>query len=248
MNAVTKLKPAEALPVGTITAPHVFVAMSAVMEEIGRIGISKDRRNKDQGYNFRGIDDVYNDLNAIMSKNRLLMLPVKMSSVRSEKPTKSGGTVNYTQLTVDFKMVSAIDGSSEIIETVGEAMDSADKSSNKAQSAAMKYAALMVFMIPTEGDNDADATTHQVASAEEQALNLLRGASADKGLFREAWERNKDGWKRILDNAAYARLVAEMKRLAATFPADQPASEPETAQAKSAPADDFGIPEDMIPF
>jgi len=183
-----------------------------------------------------------------MSKNRLLMLPVKMSSVRSEKPTKSGGTVNYTQLTVDFKMVSAIDGSSEIIETVGEAMDSADKSSNKAQSAAMKYAALMVFMIPTEGDNDADATSHQLATAEEQAINLLRGASADKSLFRGAWEGNKDGWKRILDGAAYARLVAEMKRLAASFPADQPAPDPAPAKAEAAPADDFGIPEDMIPF
>jgi hypothetical protein len=145
------------------TAPHVLIAMSAVMEEIGKVGISKDRRNKDQGYNFRGIDDVYNDLNGILAKNKLLMLPVKMVSTRSEKPTKSGGSVNYTQLTVDFKMVSAVDGSSEIIQTVGEAMDSADKSSNKAQSASMKYACLMVFMIPTEGDNDADATTHEVS-------------------------------------------------------------------------------------
>jgi len=41
-------------------------------------------------------------------------------------------------------------------------MDSGDKSSNKAMSAAYKYAAFLMFCIPTEGDNDADQTTHEV--------------------------------------------------------------------------------------
>jgi hypothetical protein len=43
-------------------------------------------------------------------------------------------------------------------------MDSADKSTNKAMSAAFKYAAMQAFCIPTEGDNDADAETHEVAA------------------------------------------------------------------------------------
>ena len=46
-----------------------------------------------------------------------------------------------------------------ITATYGEAMDSADKSTNKAMSAAYKYMCLQVFCIPTEGDNDADGTT-----------------------------------------------------------------------------------------
>ena len=41
-------------------------------------------------------------------------------------------------------------------------MDSGDKASNKAMSAAYKYAAIQTFCIPTEGDNDADSTTHEV--------------------------------------------------------------------------------------
>lgn len=41
-------------------------------------------------------------------------------------------------------------------------MDSGDKATNKAMSAAYKYAAFQAFCIPTEGDNDADATTHSV--------------------------------------------------------------------------------------
>ena len=42
-------------------------------------------------------------------------------------------------------------------------MDSADKATNKAMSATYKYAAFQTFCIPTKGDNDADATTHDVA-------------------------------------------------------------------------------------
>jgi hypothetical protein len=44
-------------------------------------------------------------------------------------------------------------------------MDSGDKASNKAMSAAYKYAAFQAFCIPTEGDNDADSQTHEVAAA-----------------------------------------------------------------------------------
>ena len=46
---------------------------------------------------------------------------------------------------------------------IGEAMDSGDKATNKAMSAAYKYAAFQTFAIPTEGTPDADAETHEVA-------------------------------------------------------------------------------------
>jgi hypothetical protein len=48
-------------------------------------------------------------------------------------------------------------------------MDRSDKATNKAMSAAYKYAAFMAFAIPTEGDNDADATTHEVAARDGQS-------------------------------------------------------------------------------
>jgi hypothetical protein len=55
-----------------------------------------------------------------------------------------------------------MDGSKHVVKTCGEAMDSADKATNKAMSAAYKYALFQAFCIPTEGDNDADATTQEV--------------------------------------------------------------------------------------
>jgi len=144
-----------------MTAPKVYEAITAVMAHMATEGISKGRANQQQGYKFRGIDDVYNALARVLSNNKLVMLPYVQNIDREERATKSGGSLNYTILTVDFKLVSSEDGSSDTIRTVGEAMDSADKSANKAMSAALKYAALQVFMIPTEGDNDADGTTHE---------------------------------------------------------------------------------------
>ena len=146
-----------------MTTPAVYSAMVAVMEDIGKAGIAKARKNQQQGYNFRGIDDVYNELNSLLAKHKLLMLPTVVSSDQVERTTKGGGAIFYTRLVVDFKLISANDASSETVRVVGEAMDNADKSSNKAQSAAYKYAAMQVFCIPTEGDNDADSTTHEVA-------------------------------------------------------------------------------------
>jgi hypothetical protein len=45
---------------------------------------------------------------------------------------------------------------------IGEAMDSGDKSANKAMSAAQKYALLQVFCIPTEEPKDTENETHTV--------------------------------------------------------------------------------------
>lgn len=139
------------------TAPHVYVAINEVTAAISRDGIAKGRANTAQNYNFRGIDDVYNALSGPLSVAKLLMLPRVLTRTVTERTTKGGAVMSYVVLDVEFDFVSAIDGSKHTIRTMGEAMDSADKATNKAMSAAMKYACLMAFQIPTEGDNDADA-------------------------------------------------------------------------------------------
>lgn len=165
--------------------PAVYGLVADVMLRMSKEGIGKDRKNQQQNYNFRGIDDVYNALSSVLAENRLVMLPYVAEMRREERQTKSGGALNYTILTVDFTLVAATDGSRHVVRTIGEAMDAADKSANKAQSAALKYAAIQVFMIPTEGDNDADATTHEVA-ARQPAGDLTERASRVYGALRNA--------------------------------------------------------------
>lgn len=154
------------------TAPHVYQAVSNVMSIMAKEGISKDRKNQQQGYNFRGIDDVYAALGNVLSDNKLVILPRVIGKEREERQTQKGGMLMYTILTVEFDLVSAVDGSQHTICMIGEAMDSADKSSNKSQSAALKYACLQAFMIPTEGqDNDTETVTHDVAPKQKTSPN-----------------------------------------------------------------------------
>lgn len=143
--------------------PHVYQAIAQVMAKLAKDGITKARKNDQQGYSFRGIDDVYNALAPILADVGLCILPQVKRREVVERQTQRGSTLFYVNVDVDYSFVSAKDGSAHTVSTCGEAMDSADKATNKAMSAAYKYACIQAFCIPTEGDNDADATTHAVA-------------------------------------------------------------------------------------
>lgn len=142
----------------------VYQAICAITAELARSGIAKDRSNTQQGYKFRGIDDVYAALSPMLARHNLCILPRVVDRQVLERTNNKGTTLFYTTVRMEFDFVSAEDGSKHTVAMVGEAMDSGDKSSNKAQSAAYKYACFQTFCIPTEGDNDADATTHEVAA------------------------------------------------------------------------------------
>jgi hypothetical protein len=144
-------------------APKVYSAISKVMAEIGRTGISKDRKNQKQGYQFRGIDDVYNAMSSLLSHAGLCVLPRVTRREVVERQSQAGGALFYVALDVEFDLCCAEDGSTHTIAVSGEAMDSGDKATNKAMSAAFKYACMQVFCIPTEGNPDADEETHEVA-------------------------------------------------------------------------------------
>lgn len=143
----------------------VYQLIAAVSSEIAQDGISKSRKNQQQGYSFRGIDDVYNALAPVMAKHGLVILPRILSRELTERASAKGGVLFSVVVEAEFDFVSSHDGSKHTVKTYGEAMDSADKATNKAMSAAYKYAAFQTFCIPTEGDNDADAVTHVVQRA-----------------------------------------------------------------------------------
>lgn len=146
--------------------PHVYQAIAEVQGELAKTGIAKTRKNQQgSGYMFRGIDDVYSALSPLLASHKLVVVPRVLTRECVDRQSKNGGALFYVTVHAEFDFISAIDGSVHTAATFGEAMDSGDKATNKAMSAAYKYAAFMTFAIPTEGDNDADATTHEVAVA-----------------------------------------------------------------------------------
>lgn len=141
----------------------VHQCINEVAKKLAVEGISKDRKNTQQGYQFRGIDDVYNAIAPILAEVGLIIVPSYTQRDVVERRTQKDTALFYVTVCGSYKLISAHDGSEvEAGPFFGEAMDSADKATNKAMSAAYKYMAMQVFAIPTEGDNDADATTHVV--------------------------------------------------------------------------------------
>ena len=148
----------------------VYQSISLVSAELAHAGISKDRSNQQQGYKFRGIDDCLNALAPLLSRNNLVILPEVIERETVERQTRQGGALFYVTVKVRFVFVNVEDASRHDVVTYGEAMDSADKATNKAMSAAYKYAVIQAFCIPTEGENDADAVTHDVAAKKAQVV------------------------------------------------------------------------------
>lgn len=175
----------------------VYQAINAVQAALAKEGIAKSRNNAQQGYKFRGIDDVFNALSPLLAEHKLCILPRVLSRECKERTNRSGNPLFYTVVDVEFDFVSAEDGTKHTIRTFGEAMDSADKSTNKAMSAAYKYAAMQAFAIPTEGDNDADATTHDVAPKADDAIAYMVEWQSyidnenNEQTIRSAWVREK---------------------------------------------------------
>lgn len=154
---------------------HVYQAINEVQKKLAAVGIGKDHKNDSQGYKFRGIDDIYNALSTMLAESQLCILPNVLHRDVSERINTKGTTLFYVAVKTEFEFVSAKDGSSHKVTTFGEAMDSGDKATNKAMSAAYKYACLQAFCIPTEGDNDADKSTHEV----KPNITPLAGAGDD---------------------------------------------------------------------
>lgn len=262
MNAPVKLAATSAAPPVETSGPHVYAAIASVMDALAREGITKDRRNtQGSGYNFRGIDDVYNALSTILAENRLCIIPRVLSRECVERVSKSGGNLFYTTVDVEFDLISAVDGSKHTARTVGEAMDSGDKSSNKAMSAAYKYMAFQTFCIPTEADNDADGTTHEVAPKQQPkppaAQTKTTGATVTTP---PTLAQRADRLEKAMRAQSTADGLRKAYELASGLCADLDAKDPERLAeleglyaklfdqlTTPAPKDDFGLSGDDIP-
>lgn len=123
--------------------------------------IGKDQKNQQQGFMFRGIDQVYGSLHAIMAKHAVVSVPIKVESHTEERTNKNGTLLRHTTSTVTYRFL-ADDGSFVDGQVIGEGMDSGDKAASKSLAIAHKYFLLQTFLIPTEEAKDPDAESHEV--------------------------------------------------------------------------------------
>lgn len=143
--------------------PKIYGAIAGVIEDIGHVG--KDNVNVQQHYKFRSIDDVYNALNPALAKNKLFIVPDILERDVETIVTKTNTKMFHVVCRIRFTLF-AEDGSRVSSVIIGEAMDTADKATNKAMAIAYKYLCFQIFCIPTEEMLDPDAVTPGEQSAD----------------------------------------------------------------------------------
>ena len=166
----------------------IYKKMSEVMSAVGAIG--KDQKNTQQNFKFRGIDQFVNALYPALTKAGVFMAPRVVSATQETREVVRGsgktGIDKTVNLLVEYDFY-AEDGSKVTIGPIAaEGLDSGDKATNKALSAALKYALIQTFSIPTEDMVDGDSVSPEigasksstVVSAEDKPAydNLLAGA------------------------------------------------------------------------
>lgn len=131
----------------------IYQAMIDLMSFVSPV--AKDQTNREQGYKFRRIDDVYNAVQKAMVKAKVFNIAELLDRKDCERKTRSGSTLYVATCTYKFTFY-AEDGSFVTSIISADGADSGDKAPNKAVSFAHKYALLTSLNIRTEDEEDPD--------------------------------------------------------------------------------------------
>ena len=158
---------------------NIYKKIPLIMGEVGAIGKDQQVKEGPARFYFRGIDQVYNALNLIMSKHGVFTVSKILSKTINPIVSRSGSSGSHAIVDYEFTFY-ADDGSFVKSEVVGEAIDYGDKSFNKSIAAAHKYALTQIFVIPYEDMEDPDNTTHDIKPQQQRQ----RPAKVEKPSFK----------------------------------------------------------------
>ncbi len=170
---------------------NIYESITKIMEDVPAIG--KDQQNKQQGFKYRGIDDVMNALQPLLSKNKVFIVPEILEQIREERQTSKGGNLIYSICKIKYKFY-AEDGTYIEAITIGEGMDSGDKATNKAMAIAMKYALFQVFCIPTEEMKDPDSETPEPSTKKTPSKTILSNSVSEDDVISETYIKAFKMW------------------------------------------------------
>lgn len=148
------------------------------MSEIGFV--DKAQTNQVQGFKFRGIDQFVNALYPALVKHGVFMTPrVTRFDQEIREVTRSNGKAGvdkHVSLLVEYDFY-AEDGSSVTVGPIAsEGLDSGDKATNKALSAALKYALIQTFSVPTVDMAEGDLETPEIATSKTPKVEAPKAA------------------------------------------------------------------------
>lgn len=176
----------------------VHEALARIVAELPAIG--KNQRNVEQGFNFRGIDDVLNALNPLLGRYGVHYLPDVLERVATVRTTRGGSSMYEVNLHVRYTFYGPA-GDEVAGSGWGEGTDMGDKATNKAMTGAMKYVLFQVFAIATAEQSEIDSDRHTVEetgpapqATEQQVvalINRLKPIHDRLGDYPQEWRDNR---------------------------------------------------------
>lgn len=201
---------------GREPSPAIYRAIAGVIADVGYV--AKDKVNKQQGFKYRSVDDVFNAIHPALAKNKVFIVPSILEQTREiVGKTQKGTNMTLVICKIKFTFYTE-DGSSVEAVIIGEGLDTGDKATNKAMAIAYKYACFQVFCIPTEEMIDPDGERPELeenGSAEKKRVSdkTTKKDDAKKEKKEETPSAEADG--RITEAMVHT-IRSEQKRTGAT--------------------------------
>jgi hypothetical protein len=164
----------------------IHAAIVDAMADIAKTGIAKSSRADLGGakVNYRGIEAAMNEMSGILIRRGITVTPAYSELTVHERAKAEGKATRFVTVRGCFTFAHKEDGSHVDCVTYGEAMDSGDKATIKAQSVAFRTALFQQFVVPTmamdpeEGGDDDGAADEVLAGFQAAAQKGLKALEA----------------------------------------------------------------------
>lgn len=162
----------------------IHAALIDAMREIAKTGIAKTSRADLGGtkVNYRGIEAAMNEMCLILIRCGISVTPAYSDLSIHERAKAEGKATRFVTVRGSFKFAHMEDGSSVECVTYGEAMDSGDKATIKAQSVAFRTALFQQFVVPTMAMDPEDGDPQGLP--EDALAEANKGMKAYESFFK----------------------------------------------------------------
>lgn len=134
----------------------VHLAWLRVRKDVRAIAKGEQYNGGGTRFNFRGVDTVVNTFGPVTLRHGVNVLPQQVDAEYRDTTTSKGSKMRECTVRVTWLIVGP-KGDTFTAQTQGEALDSADKGTAKAQSVALRVLLLTGGLTPTH-DKDPDAS------------------------------------------------------------------------------------------
>lgn len=178
--------------------PKIYGAITNAMGKID--AIAKGKKNTEQGYNFRGVDEAMNALNPVLAESGIFPVFHDIEVILFDSVTSKAGKQGFHTIRRYTFRLYASDGSFVEVKTEGQAIDYGDKTITKAQSVAYREMLYKTFVAPFEKSDDIEETNHEL----EDPRHANREALAEMLLEEVASAATSEDLKAAYDHAKSA--------------------------------------------